>query len=124
MSLTLAQRREILASMPWVAVSPGPQIWDKRCEGIKVDAPMYAWRDMSEVERQARYGCLNRARWVFLGLDGRIHIYCWSHLFVYGFQGSRSEEERYNAWLTKYMETHPVPPDWDDEERDEPLGRS
>ena len=129
MTLTLAQRREILASMPWVAVSPGPGIFNRRCEGFRSNMPMYAWRasrqPFADVNATLdRWRCHKRARWVFLALDGSIHTYCWWHLYTEGFEGSQEELERYERWRDEYMKTHPVPPDWSDEERDEPLGRS
>ena len=126
MGLTLDQRREILASMPWVAVSPGPKIFGKRCEGFLSAMPLYAHRLLREDPDALalnEWRCKNRARWVFLGLDGTIQTYCWWHLFIEGFQSSREEMDRYQTWLDKYMETHPEPPAWDDEERDEPLSR-
>jgi hypothetical protein len=124
--LTLGQHREILASMPWVAVSPMSKIFGKRCEGFLTDMPLYAWR-LSQEDPDAlalnKWRCTKRARWVFLALDGTIHTYCWHHLFIYGLESSPEEQERYQAWLTRYMETHPDPPDWTDEEPDMPLSR-
>jgi hypothetical protein len=122
MSLTLAQRREILASMSWVAVSPID--FQQRCEGHVVDMPLYARKHMTKEEKREHYGCKNRARWVFLSLNGEIKIFCWWHLFIEGFESSAQEFERYNAWVDQYTKSHPVPPDWRDEEPDEPLGRS
>jgi hypothetical protein len=118
--LTLAQRREILASIPWVAVSPGPDLFQKRCEGIRADIPLSA----RYAGATAPYQCKNRARWVFLGLDGTISTYCWWHLFINGFEGSPEEYDRFDAWRKRYNETHPDPPEWVDQEDDEPLGRS
>jgi hypothetical protein len=125
MTLTLAQRREILASMPWVAVSPRSELFDKRCEGFRTDMPLSV-RNSAASDDYLRdmWACQKRARWVFLALDGSIHTFCWHHLFIYGLESSQEEEVRYRAWLDKYMETHPVPPDWNHEEPDEPLGRN
>lgn len=123
MTLTLAQRREILASMPWVAVSPRSELFDKRCEGFRTDIPLSFRVQDNELQYRV-YRCKKRARWVFLALDGSIHTFCWHHLFIYGLESTREEEMRYQAWLNKYMEIHPVPPDWIAEEPDEPLGRN
>ena len=121
MTYTLAQRREILASMPWVAVSPAPELFRKRCEGYVTDMPMYA-REMGGSVR-AKWACKKRARWVFLALDGTIRTYCWWHLFSEGHYGSREEMDRYQNWLDQYTKTHPDPPDWTNQEPDEPLSR-
>lgn len=118
-SLSLDQRREILASMPWVAVSPGPELFDKRCEGHRTDMPVSA----REAGAHAPYACKKRARWVFLGLDGRIRTFCWWHLRTEGFESSPAEMERFTTWQDEYLRTHPDVPDWNDEEPDEPLSR-
>ena len=90
--------------------------------------PLDAWRMLRNPEMYddpdlEQWACKNRARWVFLGLDGKIHTYCWWHLFSRGFEASREEEERYSAWVAGYMKTHDTPPDWTDQEPDEPLSR-
>ncbi len=120
MSLTLEQRQEALASMPWVAVSPVD--FKMRCEGHR-KMPLYARLHMATEEKRARYGCKNRARWVHLSLKGEIHIYCWWHLFINGLEGSPEEYERFNAWTEKYYKDHPDPPAWDPDASDEPLGQ-
>jgi hypothetical protein len=127
-SYTLDQRREILASMPWVAVSPPAGVFNKRCEGYRTDTPLYIWRairspDMADDPALDKWRCTKRARWVYLDLEGEIHIYCWHHLFTYGLDGSPEEWERYQTWLAEYLRMHPEPPDWDDQEPDMPLSR-
>jgi hypothetical protein len=122
-ALTLDQRREILASMPWVAVSPAPKLFGKRCEGIRTSIPLSARLHTDEESQRQIWGCRKRARWVFLGLDGEIHTYCWHHLFIYGLGGSQEEQDRYQGWLDQYMQNHPDPPDWNDQEPDMPLSR-
>ncbi len=122
MRLTLAQRREILASMPWVAVSPPAGLFDKRCEGLLASRPMYARQHMTRVEQQNRYGCHKRARWVFISLDGEISTVCWWHLFE-RFYATDEEIDRYQRWVDNYVTTHPDLPYWDPDEPDEPLSQ-
>ncbi len=119
MRLTLAQRREILASMPWVAVSPVD--FTKRCDGHR-KMPLYARQHMSEEDKRARYGCKNRARWVYIA-SGEIYTFCWWHLFTEGFYSSPDELDRYQRWVDHYVSTHPDPPDWDPDAPDEPLSQ-
>ena len=115
--LDLEQRREILASMPWVAVSPPAGFFKKRCEGHRTQRPMYAYRLAKDDPKMEKWACRNRARWVFLGLDGRIRTFCWHHLFIEGFEGDRDEEKRYRKWIDQYAKTHPWPPIPSDEDR-------
>ncbi len=121
MSYTLAQRQEALASMPWVAVSPVD--FKKRCDGHR-RMPLYARLHMSKEEKRARYGCKNRARWVFISLEGEINTYCWWHLHMNGFEDSIEEMERFQKWVDHYVQTHPTEwPDWDPDAPDEPVTR-
>ncbi len=120
-SFTLAQRREILASMPWVAVSPVD--FKDRCEGLLVDRPLYVRLHMTEQEQRTRYGCHKRARWVYVSVHGEIRIFCWWHLAVYGFEGTQEDMKRYQTWVDTYLQTHLEPPDWSAEEPDEPLSQ-
>ncbi len=119
MSYTLAQRQEALASMPWVAVSPTD--FKDRCSGHR-RMPGYA-RNMTPEEKRSRFGCKNRARWVFISMGGEIFIFCWWHLFIEGFEVSHQEMQRYQEWVDRYYQDHPAPPDWDPEAPDEPLGQ-
>ncbi len=120
MSLSLGQRREILASMPWVAVSPVD--FKKRCNGHR-RMPLSARRDISPEQKRQVYGCKKRARWVHISLEGEIGTYCWWHLHMDGLEGSPEEYDRFHAWVDRYYATHPEPPEWDPDEPDEPLSQ-
>jgi hypothetical protein len=128
MRLTLAQRREILASMPWVAVTGASQLHRQRCEGFRSGMPLkvrWAIRQPYALDNETldKWRCTRKARWVFLALDGRIRTFCWVHLFIYGFEGSQEEMERYQAWVDQYNKDHPIPPDWHEKETDQPVGQ-
>ncbi len=121
MRLTLAQRREILASMPWVAVTRAPRGLRRPCDGHR-NMPGYA-RSMPPEERRRLFGCKNKGRWVFVSLGGEIEVYCWWHLFGHGFYSTPEEADRYQRWVENYVATHPDPPDWDPDAPDEPLSQ-
>jgi hypothetical protein len=108
--LTVAQRNAIIATIPWVAHAPH---WKgRRCDLLRSDSPVYAYWTAEGGQREEddpirlKFRCKNNAHWVFLGLDGRIRVMCWSHLFYAGLIGTMEEAERYEAWAEKWVDSH------------------
>lgn len=95
--LTDAEARTAVSSLPWVARSP--KSWPRRCDAVRVDGrddlSAADFADRPRVREEHR--CRRRAGWVFVGLDGRISVYCWSHLWWSGLHGSDQEWLRFRS---------------------------
>jgi hypothetical protein len=103
-TMTLEERKEFTAHIPWVKRLKEPQ----QCSGFVAKKTSLKHLYGTPEQRAQKPKCPNKALWKFTALrltsqyfgveDG---IFCWNHLWSRGIHGTMGEDIRYEHWLIR-----------------------
>lgn len=103
MTLSLAQRKEIVAKIPWVTRLTKP----RECQGFMSHTALKHVHGTPE-QRAQKPKCKKLAHWKFnfskrdKYRSADTEYYCWNHLFSRGLYGSMYEADRFKKWWIKH----------------------